>query len=83
MAAPARIDRNIFHMDRDEKTALHIEKLPLDLWEATRELEKDRFVCDVLGKHVSEKYIEAKFKEWDNYRVQVTEWEIAVYLYRI
>ena len=80
---PARIDRNIFQMDRDEKTALHIERLPLDLWEATKELEKDRFICEVLGKHVSEKYIEAKFKEWGNYRRQVTEWEIAEYLYRI
>ena len=37
----------------------------------------------VLGEHVSEKYIEAKYKEWENYRVQVTEWEIEEYLYRI
>lgn len=80
---PARIDKNIFRMDRDEKMALHIERLPLDLCEATKEMERDGFVCDVLGHHVSEKYIEAKFKEWGNYRAQVTEWEIAEYLYRI
>lgn len=70
-------------MDWNEKEALHIESLPQDLCEATRELEKDAFVRNVLGEHVSEKYIEAKYKEWENYRVQVTEWEIEEYLYRI
>ncbi len=79
----ARVDRNIFEMDCNEKEALHIESLPQDLCEATRELEKDAFVRNVLGEHVSEKYIEAKYKEWENYRVQVTEWEIEEYLYRI
>ncbi|WP_418462671.1 type I glutamate--ammonia ligase [Frisingicoccus sp.] len=83
LVPPARIDRNIFEMTRDEKEALHIESLPQDLCEATRELEKDAFVRNVLGEHVSEKYIEAKYKEWENYRVQVTEWEIEEYLYRI
>ncbi len=83
LVPPARVDRNIFEMTRDEKEALHIESLPQDLCEATRELEKDAFVRNVLGEHVSEKYIEAKYKEWENYRVQVTEWEIEEYLYRI
>ena len=83
LVPPARIDRNIFEMTRDEKEALHIESLPQDLCEATREVEKDAFVRNVLGEHVSEKYIEAKYKEWENYRVQVTEWEIEEYLYRI
>lgn len=83
LVPPARVDRNIFEMDRNEKEALHIESLPQDLCEATRELEKDAFVRNVLGEHVSEKYIEAKYKEWENYRVQVTEWEIEEYLYRI
>jgi glutamine synthetase len=83
LVPPARVDRNIFEMDRNEKEALHIESLPQDLCEATKELEKDAFVRNVLGEHVSEKYIEAKFKEWENYRVQVTEWEIEEYLYRI
>lgn len=83
LVPPARVDRNIFEMTRNEKEALHIESLPQDLCEATRELEKDAFVRNVLGEHVSEKYIEAKYKEWENYRVQVTEWEIEEYLYRI
>ena len=83
LVPPARVDRNIFEMSKNEKEALHIESLPQDLCEATKELEKDAFIRNVLGEHVSEKYIEAKYKEWENYRVQVTEWEIDEYLYRI
>ena len=56
LVPPARVDRNIFEMDRNEKEALHIESLPQDLCEATRELEKDAFIRNVLGEHVSEKY---------------------------
>ena len=46
------------------------------------ELKKDSFILDVLGKHVAEKYIAAKEREWQQYRAHVTEWEIAEYLYR-
>ena len=54
LVPPARVDRNIFEMDWNEKEALHIESLPQDLCEATRELEKDAFVRNVLGEHVSD-----------------------------
>ena len=34
---------------------------------------------EALGKHTSHVYIEAKTKEWDEYRTQVTKWEIEKY----
>ncbi|MDA8162546.1 MAG: hypothetical protein M0022_06530 [Desulfobacteraceae bacterium] len=33
-----------------------------------------------LGEHIYEKYIEAKEKEWDNFRIAVTDWEEENYL---
>ena len=36
----------------------------------------------MLGEHILEKYVEAKLKEWDNYRKQVSEWEVEEYLYK-
>ena len=48
--------------------------------EAVNELDKDEFIKEVLGVHVSSKYIEAKRAEWANYRSQVTDWEINQYL---
>ena len=77
---PASVDRNIFAMTEEEKKELGIEAIPGTLIEAVYELEKDVFIQEVLGRHVSEKYIEAKKAEWANYRSQVTDWEINQYL---
>lgn len=79
---PAGVDRNIFEMTGEERRQLGIDELPGTLDEAVRELEKDSFICQVLGSHVSEHYIAAKKKEWQEYRTQVTAWEVEQYLYR-
>ena len=67
-------------MSEEEKKALGIEAIPGTLIEAVNELDKDEFIKEVLGVHVSSKYIEAKRAEWANYRSQVTDWEINQYL---
>ncbi|MGN1180290.1 MAG: type I glutamate--ammonia ligase [Suilimivivens sp.] len=77
---PASVDCNIFAMSEEEKKAIGIEAIPSNLREAVAELEKDEFIQEVLGKHVSAKYIEAKKKEWARYTAQVTDWEINEYL---
>ena len=61
---------------------LHIDQLPGTLLEAVEELEKDTFIQKVLGDHIAGKYIDAKRKEWHEYRSQVSEWEIQEYLYK-
>ena len=65
-----------------ERKELQIDQLPGTLLEAVEELEKDSFIQEVLGTHISEKYIDAKHKEWQEYRSQVSEWEIQEYLYK-
>lgn len=77
---PASVDMNIFAMSEEEKKRLGIEAVPGTLIQAINELEKDELVRDVLGMHVSTKYIEAKKKEWANYTSQVTDWEVNQYL---
>ncbi len=79
---PKSVDRNIFEMSNEERAAAGIESVPGTLIEAVRELEKDEFIKDALGKHVAEAYIDAKKREWNDYRAQVTEWEIDKYLYK-
>lgn len=80
---PKAIDGNIFDMSEEEMAALNIQALPADLNEALEEMEKDSFIQEVLGNHVSQKYAEAKREEWAAYRQQITEWEINEYLYKI
>jgi glutamine synthetase len=79
---PARVNGNIFAMTEEERAEAGIENLPYNLMAAIEELEKDEFIRDVLGKHISEKYIAAKWDEWNRSRPQVSQWEIQEYLYK-
>lgn len=76
------VDRNIFEMTRKEKEAARIGILPQSLDEAIEEFENDKFIQDVLGRHISEKLVEAKKREWQEYREKVTKWEIEEYLHK-
>lgn len=79
---PKSVDRNIFEMKPEEKEELGIENIPADLYEAVQEFEKDTFIRNVLGMRVSDKIMEAKLKEWNDYRAQVTSWELEQYLHK-
>ena len=80
---PAAVTENVFEMRLSQKSKLGIEELPADLGEALAEFEKDEYLQNVLGRHATEKYIEAKKSEWADYRAQVSDWEINNYLYKI
>ncbi len=80
---PKSVDSNIFEMTQEERSFYNIEALPATLIEAVEEMEKDPFIREVLGDHIFDKYVEAKKKEWDAYRTQVTQWELDEYLYKI
>ena len=80
---PAAVVKNVYEMRLDEKKAEGIESLPATLSEAVEELEKDEYILEVLGEHISRNYIAAKRTEWAEYTSQVTDWEIEQYLYKI
>ncbi|MGB9693636.1 MAG: glutamine synthetase family protein, partial [Fervidobacterium sp.] len=71
---------NIFELSHEEKLRRGIRTLPSTLKDAIEALKKDTLILDVLGEHASKKYIEAKEKEWEEYRTSVTDWEIRNYL---
>ncbi len=83
LVCPPPVNRNNYHMTEKEVESLGIERLPGNLYEAVREFQKDEFVQSVLGKHISEQYMELKMKEWRQYEAEVTDWEIQKYLYKI
>ena len=33
-----------------------------------------------LGDHIHERYVKIKRKEWNDYRIQLTQWELDRYL---
>jgi glutamine synthetase len=57
-----------------------ISTLPGSLAEAVQLAEKSELVRKTLGEHVFNSFIENKKKEWDDYRIQITEYELKRYL---
>ena len=58
----------------------NIRQLPGTLREAIDELRKDDVIIEALGEHIFERFVEAKTEEWDEYRMQVSPWEVDRYL---
>jgi glutamine synthetase len=71
---------NIFHMSDAELDAAGINILPGTLGEAIDLFEKSELMKEVLGDHIHSFYVANKRAEWDEYRMQVTEWELDRYL---
>ena len=80
---PASVEGNIFAMSEEEREKAGIKCLPTSLAEAIDGLEQDVLIREVLGEHISRKYIEAKKEEWKEYCAAVSSWEIDRYLVNI
>ena len=80
---PPSVEGNVFEMSKKELEAQGIESIPSNLSKACHYFEDDEFMKQVLGEHVHAKYLDAKRKEWNRFREQVTAWEIEEYLYKI
>lgn len=80
LTPPPAVNKDIFKMTSAEMVAEGINVLPSSLKEAIEELKASSIAEDTLGTHIFTKYIEAKEKEWDSYRIAVTDWELDNYL---
>ena len=67
-------------MTKEERKAKGILSLPGTLAEALYELKKNPLIKKALGEHIYNEFVSSKEKEWDEYRTQVTCWEIENYL---
>ena len=79
---PKGQDVNLFELSEKERVERGIDVLPETLSDALDELEKDAFVKAVLGEKFASRYIAEKRKEWEQFRRQVTNWELESYLYK-
>jgi glutamine synthetase len=74
------VEESLFEMDAATIASKGIRELPGTLGEAITELENDPVVIEALGDHVFSHYVDAKRAEWDEYRTQVSDWEVDRYL---
>jgi glutamine synthetase len=78
LTVPEATEENIYLSDYRKQPSSSI--LPGSLNQALNELEKDEVVCNALGSHLVERFISAKRLEWENFRLEVTPWELENYL---
>src|SRR5688500_4529323 len=77
---PEPMEKNLYHLSPDERRRRGIEQLPETLGEAIEITAESELVLRTLGEHMFNRFIEIKRHEWDDYRVQVTPWELDRYL---
>ena len=77
---PEPMDKNLYHLAPDERRRLGIEQLPETLGEAIELTAQSELVLRALGEHMFNRFVEIKRREWEEYRVQVTQWELDRYL---
>ncbi|MCK4697334.1 MAG: glutamine synthetase, partial [Dehalococcoidia bacterium] len=77
---PEPVEENVYEMTEDERKEKGIGTLPPDLLEAIQLAEKSELVREALGDHVFQAFIINKKIEWNQYRTQVTEYELKRYL---
>jgi glutamine synthetase len=76
----APMETNLYHLSPAERKERGIVALPETLGEAVDELAGSELMRKALGDHIFERYVELKQKEWDEYRIQLTQWELDRYL---
>jgi glutamine synthetase len=80
LTPPDPVEENLYHFDAAKLESRKIKQLPGTLREALDELSRDAVIREALGDHVFERFVEAKTEEWDEYRNQVSAWEVDRYL---
>lgn len=80
LSPPAPVEEDVYHFEESRLQELNIAQLPGSLEEAVDELQNDSVLLNALGEHSARLFVEAKRAEWDEYRTQVTEWELNRYL---
>jgi len=77
---PKQVTGNIYEMPEADRKKAGIDSLPDDLYEAIKITEKSALVKKALGDKVFEYFIRNKKDEWNEYRKQVTKYELDKYL---
>lgn len=71
---------NVYELTEADRTEMGIDMLPGSLMEALEEFKKDKILWAALGENLSEKFINSRQVEWEDYRIHVSDWEVKRYL---
>lgn len=74
------VNLNIFNMNEAQKEEAGIRQLPENLHRALEELQADEVMKEALGEHIFDNFLVAKSQVWQEYSLQVHDWELQRYL---
>ena len=77
---PDPIEENVYDMTEEERTERGIRTLPASLLEAVQLSENSELMRKALGEHVFSAFIQNKKIEGNQYRAQVSDYELKRYL---
>jgi glutamine synthetase len=77
---PAGAEDDVWALTPGERQAMGMQQLPTSLNQAIAIMERSELVAETLGEHVYDFFLRNKRAEWDEYRRQVTQWELDRYL---
>jgi glutamine synthetase len=80
---PPEAEDDVWGLTDAERKAMGIKPLPASLNEAITIMEGSELVAETLGEHTFEFFLRNKRAEWEDYRNQVTSFELERYLPRL
>ncbi len=80
---PPETEDDVWSLTDSERRAMGINPLPSSLGRALEVMEQSELVADILGEHVFEFFLRNKRQEWQDYRREVSRFEIERYLPRL
>jgi glutamine synthetase len=80
---PEEAEDDVWSLTPGERRAMGIDPLPSSLSEAISLMQDSELVADTLGEHVFDFFLRNKRAEWEDYRNQVTPFELRRYLPRL
>ena len=80
LEAPKAVNDNLYQKTEEELEARGIYSLPSTLKEALDRLDKSVLIKEALGEEITSKFLAAKYKEYDEYRMAVHSWELKRYM---
>jgi glutamine synthetase len=83
ISPPEAVEEDVFEFSEKELEMKNIEVLPRNLYQSLLALKENSIIGSVLGPELLKKYIRAKMREWDEYSIHVSDWEVREYLENI
>ncbi|MCX6433269.1 MAG: glutamine synthetase, partial [Actinobacteria bacterium] len=77
---PRGAEDDVWSLTEAERRAMGMKPLPTSLNQAIQAMERSELVAETLGEHVFDFFLRNKQAEWEEYRRQVTQWELDRYL---